>query len=125
MAPSLVERYVNRLTNLTERNGPVAEEFARPQAREDRLKRLSFRAWRRGFREADMVLGPFVDRVAVGYSDAQLDVLEALMANEDQPLYGWIVGREPAPAEFDTPVLADIRAFMAEHVAAAVRGGIG
>ena len=103
----------------------VAEEIARPQPREERLKCLSFRAWRRGFREADMVLGPFVDRVALTYSDDQLDVLETLMANEDQPLYGWIIGREPAPAEFDTPVLADIRAFMAEHVAVAVQKGIG
>lgn len=103
----------------------MAEEFARPQPREERLKRLSFRAWRRGFREADMVLGPFVDRVAVAYSDDQLDQLEALMANEDQPLYGWIVGREAAPEPFETPVLADIRAFMAEHVAKAVQGGIG
>ncbi len=72
-----------------------------------------------------MVLGPFVDRVAAGYSDAQLDVLEALLANEDQPLYAWIIGREPTPAEFETPVMADIRAFMAEHVAVAVQGGIG
>ncbi len=103
----------------------MAEESARPQAREERLKRLSFRAWRRGFREADMVLGPFVDRIAVGYSDDQLDVLEALMANEDQPLYGWIIEREPPPPEFDTPVLTDIRAFMAEHVAVAVQKGIG
>ena len=103
----------------------MAEEFARSQAREERLKRLSFRAWRRGFREADMVLGPFVDRIAIDYSGAQLDQLEALMANEDQPLYGWIIGREPPPAAFDTPVLADIRAFMAEHVAVAVQRGIG
>ena len=103
----------------------MAEEIARPQPREERLKRLSFRAWRRGFREADMVLGPFVDRIAVTYSDAQLDVLEALMANEDQPLYGWIIGREPAPTAFETPVLADIRAFMAEHVSVAVQKGIG
>lgn len=72
-----------------------------------------------------MVLGPFVDRIAVTYSDAQLDVLEALMANEDQPLYGWIIGREPAPAAFETPVMADIRAFMAKHVAVAVQKGIG
>ncbi|MFN3537026.1 MAG: succinate dehydrogenase assembly factor 2 [Brevundimonas sp.] len=103
----------------------MAEEIARPLPREERLRRLSFRAWRRGFREADMVLGPFVDRIAVDYSDAQLDVLEGLMANEDQPLYGWIIEREPAPDEFDTPVLADIRAFMAEHVAVAVQSGIG
>ena len=30
---------------------------------ETRLKRLSFRAWRRGFREADLILGPFVGAV--------------------------------------------------------------
>ncbi|MEH6664691.1 MAG: succinate dehydrogenase assembly factor 2 [Brevundimonas sp.] len=103
----------------------MADEIARPQPREERLKRLSFRAWRRGFREADMVLGPFVDRIAVTYTDQQLDTLEALLANEDQPLYGWIIDREPAPAEFDTSVLADIRAFMTEHVAVAVQKGIG
>ena len=72
-----------------------------------------------------MVLGPFVDQVAASYSEAQLDVLEALMANEDQPLYGWIIGRDAVPVAFDTPVLADIRAFMAEHVAVAVQRGIG
>ena len=27
-----------------------------------RLKRLRFRAWHRGFVEADLILGPFVDR---------------------------------------------------------------
>ena len=31
-----------------------------------RLGRIQFRAWRRGFREADMVLGPFADQVAPG-----------------------------------------------------------
>ena len=31
--------------------------------RKARLGRLTFRAWRRGFREADLVLGPFVQTV--------------------------------------------------------------
>ena len=97
----------------------MAEEIARPQPREERLKRLSFRAWRRGFREADMVLGPFVDRVALTYSDDQLDVLETLMANEDQPLYGWIIGSNPAPAEYDQRVHAESREWRAEPEAVA------
>ena len=37
-----------------------------------RLKKLSFRAWRRGFREADLILGPFADRHA-----AELDARQA------------------------------------------------
>lgn len=124
MARGDEERYVSAPDVLTERKIPVAEDFARLEHAE-RLKRLSFRAWRRGFREADLVLGPFVDRVAAAYDAGRLDTLEALLANEDQPLYGWIVGREAVPPEFDTPVLADIRAFMAAHVAALVRDGAG
>nr|WP_209282614.1 succinate dehydrogenase assembly factor 2 [Brevundimonas alba] len=92
----------------------------------ERLGRIGFRAWRRGFREADLVLGPFVDQVGPTLDDAELDSLEALLAqDDDHRLYAWIIGTEPTPTEHDTPVLAKIRAFMAEHVAAAVAEGAG
>lgn len=91
----------------------------------DRLGRISFRAWRRGFREADMVLGPFCDREAPGMSAEDLDVLEALLDVEDQYLYAWIIGREPTPPEHDGPMMTRIRAFMNAHVAAAVAEGVG
>ena len=44
----------------------------------ERLGRIAFRAWRRGFREADLVLGPFVDRVGPSLTEAELDSLEWL-----------------------------------------------
>lgn len=92
----------------------------------ERLGRIAFRAWRRGFREADLVLGPFVDRVGATLNDAELDALEALLAqDDDHQLYAWIIGSEPTPAEHDTPVMAKIRAFMRDHVAAAVAEGAG
>jgi len=92
----------------------------------ERLGRIAFRAWRRGFREADLVLGPFVDRVGPTLSETELDSLEALLAqDDDHQLYAWIIGTEPTPAEHDTPVMAKIRAFMREHVAAAVAEGAG
>lgn len=101
----------------------MADTDARPNAR---LQRIAFRAWRRGFREADMVLGPFADRVAPDLSDAELTDLETLlMLDDDHRLYAWIIGSEPTPPEHETPVMARIRAFMREHVAAAVAGGIG
>jgi len=109
----------------------VADIDARPEDAQDtddrktRLGRLAFRAWRRGFREADMVLGPFVDQVAPTLSDDQLTELETLLDEEDQYLYAWIIEREPTPPEFDGAMLARIRVFMREHVAAEVAKGIG
>jgi len=104
----------------------VAEIDARPEdLLKQRLGRISYRAWRRGFREADMVLGPFVDQVGPTLSDAELDELEHLLNEEDQYLYAWIIEKEPTPPEFDGPMLARIRAFMRKHVAAEVAKGIG
>ena len=92
----------------------------------ERLGRIVFRAWRRGFREADLVLGPFAEQVGPALSDEELTDLEALLAqDDDHRLYAWIIGRAETPAEFETPVMAKIRAFMREHVAAAVADGAG
>ena len=72
-----------------------------------------------------MVLGPFTDHVGPSMGDAELDQLEHLLNEEDQYLYAWIIEKEPTPPEFDGPMLARIRAFMREHVAAEVANGIG
>lgn len=105
----------------------MAEIDARPEdnLKHQRLGRISYRAWRRGFREADMVLGPFVDQIGPSMDDAELDQLEHLLNEEDQYLYAWIIEKEPTPPEFDGPMLARIRKFMREHVAAEVAKGIG
>lgn len=75
-----------------------------------RLKMLTYRAWRRGIRETDLILGPFADAHLASLTPAQLDAFEALLEQPDQELYGWIMGAE-APAAFDTDILAMIRAF--------------
>lgn len=104
----------------------MADIDSRPEdARKQRLGRISYRAWRRGFREADMVLGPFTDKIGPGLSDEELDVLEHLLSEEDKDIYAWIIEKEPTPPEFETSVMAQIRAFMREHVAAEVAKGIG
>ena len=75
-----------------------------------RRKKLQFRAWRRGFREIDLILGKFADRNLAGLDTPALDAFEALLDAPDQEVYAWIVGQAPAPAAHDTPVLAAIRA---------------
>jgi antitoxin CptB len=91
-----------------------------------RLGRIGFRAWRRGFREADLVLGPFVDQVGPTLDEMELDALEALLAeDDDHRLYAWITGTAPTPEAHDTPLMIKLQTFMRDHVAAAVAEGAG
>ena len=78
-----------------------------------RLKKLKLRAWRRGFKEADLILGPFADSRAPSMSEAELEAFERLLEVPDQDLYAWIVGREPTPAEWRGPVMDMIQDFQA------------
>ena len=81
---------------------------------DSRLRRLRFRAWHRGFREADLILGPFADVHGPRLTPEQLDTLETLLEESDREIYAWIVGQEPTPEKFETDVLAMIRAFRFE-----------
>ncbi|CAN7339130.1 succinate dehydrogenase assembly factor 2 [Phenylobacterium sp. LjRoot219] len=85
-----------------------------------RLNKLKFRAWRRGFREADLILGPFADQHVAGFTAEQLDEFERLLEVPDHDLYAWIVDRLPTPPEWDGDLMRGIKAFRFEvH---AVRG---
>ncbi|MBS0331787.1 MAG: succinate dehydrogenase assembly factor 2 [Proteobacteria bacterium] len=88
-----------------------------------RLKKLRFRAWRRGFREADLILGPFADKHVPDMSAAELDIFEALLEQPDQDLYAWIVETSPTPPEFDHEIMSRIKAFRFEIGTGAPRGG--
>ncbi len=79
---------------------------------EARLKRLRFRAWRRGFREADLILGPFADSRAPSLTEAQVLVFEQLLDLPDHDVYGWIVEAGEPPA-FAADVIGLIREFHA------------
>ena len=81
---------------------------------DQRLGKLRFRAWRRGFREADLILGPFADTQLDRLTPPQLDEFETLLDQPDHDLYGWIVGQSSAPPAFDGEVLALIRSFRHE-----------
>jgi antitoxin CptB len=75
------------------------------EARDMRRKRLLYRSWHRGTREADLLLGPFADAMLAAMSPAQLDRYEALIGESDDTLYDWIAGRAVPPPEHDNDVL--------------------
>lgn len=89
---------------------------------EVRLKKIRFRAWHRGFREADLILGPFADNHADRLTGEQLDRLEQLMEENDHDIYGWIIGRFPTPAAFDHDVMDMLKTFRFEAHAARGEG---
>jgi antitoxin CptB len=78
---------------------------------DERRKKLRFRAWRRGFREIDLILGAFADRHAAGLAEAELHAFEALLEAPDHDVYAWVTGAAPAPPPHDTPLLARLRVF--------------
>ena len=79
-----------------------------------RLRKLRFRAWRRGFREADLILGPFADKHVSTFSPAELDWFEDLLEQADHDLYAWIVGTAPTPAAYDVDIMHKIKQFRFE-----------
>ncbi|MDR3515016.1 MAG: succinate dehydrogenase assembly factor 2 [Azospirillaceae bacterium] len=76
-----------------------------------RRKRLIFRSWHRGTREADLLLGNFADSHLRHLDAAQLDRYEALLSESDPDLYDWINGTIPVPATHDHDVMALLQGF--------------
>ena len=80
-----------------------------PDTLAHRRKRLRFRSWHRGMRDADLLLGGFADAYLESLSERQLDRYEALLEISDADLYDWIVGKAPVPADHDHDVMIMIR----------------
>jgi len=82
-----------------------------PSPSDIRRKRLLFRSWHRGTREADLILGPFAEAHLAGFDDAQLDRYEALLDCNDADLFDWVGRRLPSPAAQDNDVMRLLLAF--------------
>jgi antitoxin CptB len=83
-----------------------------------RRRRLLFRAWRRGVRETDLIVGRFADAYIDKLNDGALDNFEQLIEVPNADLYAWVVGSEAIPQDYDTDVLRQLIAF---HHAAEIR----
>ena len=78
---------------------------------ETRLKRLRFRSWHRGTREADLVIGGFFDAYAARWTTADLDWFEALIEEQDVDIMGWAIGSIPCPPEWEGPMMQAMRSI--------------
>lgn len=78
---------------------------------ETRRKKLKFRAWRRGFREMDLLMGSFADAHIDSFGEAELDEFERLLNVPDWEVYAWLIGQQDVPEDQSGPVLDQLIAF--------------
>lgn len=76
-----------------------------------RRRRILVRAWRRGIREMDLVIGGFADAEIATLDENELDQFEALMAEDDGDLLKWVTGEQATPERFQTDLFARVRAY--------------
>jgi antitoxin CptB len=81
---------------------------------DERRRKLLFRAWRRGVREMDLIVGRFADVYIDKFDEPALDEFERLIEVPNAELYAWVTGDETAPAEQDCTVLRQLIAFHAK-----------
>ena len=67
---------------------------------EGRKARCRFRAWHRGTREADYMIGGFLDRYGEDWDEEQLRWFEALLEEDDVDIMAWALGTQVVPDRF-------------------------
>ncbi len=80
-----------------------------------RRRKLLFRAWHRGLREVDLILGRFADSHIEHLDEADLSEFESLMDIPDGELLTWLTGEADVPASHDGPLFRRLRAFKASQ----------
>ncbi|MBT2245562.1 succinate dehydrogenase assembly factor 2 [Sphingobium sp. BHU LFT2] len=69
------------------------------------MRRLKFRAWHRGTREADYTVGGFFERYHASWNDEQIAWFERFMDEQDADIIGWALGTIAVPDEWKGPMM--------------------
>lgn len=77
--------------------------------REAELKRLRYRAWHRGTREADMMIGGFFDSCSEGWDARQRAWFSALLDEQDVDIMAWAIGTQEPPERFAGPMMTALQ----------------
>lgn len=81
-----------------------------------RRRKLLFRAWHRGMREMDLILGRFAEDSIEQMSEAELAEFERLLDIPDDQVLAWLTGERVVPIAQDGPLLQRLRAFRAHRL---------
>ena len=76
-----------------------------------RRRRIAFRAWHRGTKEADLMIGGFFDRYGESWSEAEIAWYEALLEEQDVDIMAWAIGTEAPPARFEGEMMRRLQSL--------------
>jgi antitoxin CptB len=76
-----------------------------------RRRRLHFRAWHRGMREVDLLLGRFADATISELDDGELAGFEALLEIPDRDILAWVTGEAAVPPDVNSALIRRLLAF--------------
>lgn len=79
--------------------------------KEKTFKRLKIQSWRRGMKEMDLILGPFIDSNFHSLTDTELLSYERILLKDDQEVFSWLSKRNKVPKEFKH-IVTKIIAFI-------------
>ncbi len=78
-----------------------------------RLKRLYFRSAHRGSKETDLILGPYAREHLSRMNQAELDVFEAFLDENDSDIWDWVSGNVLLTGTQYDSLIAQLQAFHA------------
>ena len=76
---------------------------------DDQLRALNWRAWHRGTREADLMIGGYFDARHAGWDEAERAWFSDLLNEQDVDIMAWAIGTLPVPARFEGPMMDAFR----------------
>ena len=73
------------------------------------LRALKYRAWHRGTREADMMIGGFFDAHHASWNDHERALFAALLTETDVDIMAWAIGTQPVPERYEGALMEAMR----------------
>ena len=74
-----------------------------------RLARMKFRAWHRGTREADYMIGCYFDSYSATWDEPAMAWFERLLDEDDVEIMAWALGTAEVPAAYTGPQMDVMR----------------
>jgi antitoxin CptB len=73
------------------------------------LRALKFRAWHRGTREADMMIGGFFNAHHASWTAHERALFAALLTETDVDIMAWAIGTAEVPERYQGPMMDAFR----------------
>ena len=73
------------------------------------LRALKYRAWHRGTREADMMIGGFFDAHHASWGGHERALFAALLTETDVDIMAWAIGTQDVPERYQGPLMDNFR----------------